>query len=208
MGKLILGCIPSTIDGTEKIFELEEKIEIPEAYSYRDVLPPVLNQGNQQICVPCTLSAYLNWKENLKNGSNNDNNINLFDIYKNRSNYGEGMSYKDAFKYLKNKGVKSNNGLLKINSYGRVMSPMLLKYAIIMNGPCFGALPVYSDRCDFWKQKYREDLEGYHAIALVGYDENGIIIRNSWGKNFCNDGYTVLPYEDFDKLLEIWTILD
>ena len=208
MGNLVLGCIPSIIDGTEKIFELEEKIEIPETYTYRNVLPPILNQGNQQICVPCTLSAYLNWKENLKNGSNIDNKIKIMDIYKNRSNYSEGMSYKDAFKFLKTKGVKSENGTLKINSYGKINSSMMLKYALIMNGPCFGALPVYSDNCEFWRQRHREDLEGYHAIALVGYDENGIIIRNSWGKSFCDNGYTILPYEDFDKLLEIWTILD
>lgn len=208
MDNLMLGCIPSKIDGTEKIFEVEENIVIPDSYSYRDVLTNVLNQGNQQICVPCTLSAYLNWKENLKDGSNKDNKIKLFDIYKNRSNLGEGMSYKDAFKFLRKKGVKSDSGVITINSYGKINSSMMLKYALIMNGPCFGALPVYSNRCDFWKQKYKEDLEGYHAVALVGYNEDGIIVRNSWGDNFCDKGYTVLPYSDFDKLLEIWTILD
>ena len=64
----------------DKIFEVEENIVIPDSYSYRDVLTNVLNQGNQQICVPCTLSAYLNWKENLKDGSNKDNKIKLINL--------------------------------------------------------------------------------------------------------------------------------
>ena len=51
-------------------------------------------------------------------------------------------------------------------------------------------------------------LLGYHAISIVGYDENGFIIRNSWGKSFCDNGYTTLPYEEFNKLMEAWTIID
>lgn len=209
MSNLVLGCIPSTMDGSEKIFGVSDVFEIPESYSYEDVLPPVLNQGEHQICVPCTVSAYLNWKENLKDGSNKDNKVKLFDIYKSRSNGGDGMTYKDALKYLHKKGVKSDSGVLQINSYGRVMSIMMLKYALIMNGPCFGALPVYSDNCDFWRQRgYGDNLIGYHAIALVGYNKDGIIIRNSWGRSFCDNGYTTIPYDEFETLMEIWTVME
>ena len=65
MRELVLGCIPSTMDGSEKIFGTDEKVTIPDSYSYIDVLPKVLNQGSEQICVPCTVSSYLNWKVNL-----------------------------------------------------------------------------------------------------------------------------------------------
>ena len=82
----------------------------------------------------------------------------------------------------------------------------MLKAAIVMNGPCFGALPVYSDYCDFWINR-GQGLQGYHAISIVGYNENGFIIRNSWGKGFCEDGYTVIPYDEFNKLIEIWTVM-
>ena len=168
---------------------------------------PILDQGYEQICVPCSVSAYLNWKENLKDGSEKDNGIKMHDIYKSRSNNGEGMTFKDALKYLNKNGVKSNVGTLSIKSYGRVMNPFMLKSAIIMNGPCLGALPVYSDYCNFWDSR-SGTLQGYHAISIVGYDEEGFIIRNSWGKSFCDKGYTVIPYEDFGNLIEIWTIIE
>ena len=208
MKNLVLGCIPSTMDGSEKIFGTDQPITIPETYSYVDILPDVLNQGSDQICVPCTLSSYLNWKENLKDGITKDNKISLYEIYRSRSNYGEGMTYKDGLKYLMKTGVKSNSGRLYISQYGRVMSDIMLKYALIMNGPCFGALPVYSDRDKFWRNQYGDTFQGYHAIALVGYNEEGFIIRNSWGKNFGRNGYVTIPYSDFNELIEIWTIID
>lgn len=206
MENLVLGCIPSKMDGSEKIFSASEKQRLPESYSYKENMSPVLDQGFEQICVPCTVSSYLNWRENLKDGSTKDNKVNLKQIYKSRENRGDGMTFKDALKFLHNNGVDSNAGVLKINSYGRVMSSVMLKAAIVMNGPCFGALPVYSDYCDFWVNR-GQGLQGYHAIAIVGYNENGFIIRNSWGKSFCEDGYTVIPYDEFKKLIEIWTVM-
>ena len=208
MKDLVLGCIPSTMDGSEKIFDTNQEITIPDSYSFRYFLPKVLNQGDEQICVPCTVSSYLNWKENLKDGINKDNKISLYEIYRNRTNSGEGMTFKDALKYLRKNGVKSDAGRLYISQYGRVIDKLMLKYAIIMNGPCFGALPVYSNRDRFWERRYGDVLMGYHAIALVGYDENGFVIRNSWGTGFGDNGYVVIPYEEFEELIEIWTVIE
>ena len=208
MRELVLGCIPSKMDGSERIFNVEEEVTLPSYYSYVDTLPSVLDQGSEQICVPCTVSSYLNWRENLKVGSIKDNGVSLYEIYRSRTNNGEGMTYKDALSYLRKKGVKSDVGRLYIKQYGRVMSSMMLKYAIIMNGPCFGALPVFSERDKFWKKTYGDIFMGYHAIAIVGYDEEGFIIRNSWGDNFGDNGYVTIPYNDFNELLEIWTVIE
>ena len=208
MRDLVLGCIPSKMDGSEKIFNVEEEVTLPSYYSYVDTLPSVLDQGSEQICVPCTVSSYLNWRENLKVGSIKDNGVSLYEIYRSRTNNGEGMTYKDALSYLRKKGVKSDMGRLYIKQYGRVMNSMMLKYAIIMNGPCFGALPVFSDRDKFWKKTYGDIFMGYHAIAIVGYDEEGFIIRNSWGDNFGDNGYVTIPYNDFNELMEIWTVME
>ena len=168
----------------------------------------IMDQGEEQICVPCTLSAFLNWRENIKNGEVKDNKIRIYDIYDSRSNDGEGMTYKDAFKFLKKEGVNSKEGLLKINSYGRVTNILSLRHAIIMNGPCFGALPVYSNDYEFWNKKSGEYLLGYHAISIIGYDLDGFFIRNSWGTYFGDNGYTYIKNEDMGKMLEIWTIID
>lgn len=206
--ELITGFIPSIMDGSELVFGVTEPISIPDEYTYVDNLPEVLDQGSAQICVPCTVSSYLNWRENLKDGSTKNNYVYLYEIYGSRTNTGEGMTYKDALKFLRKKGVKSKFGHMKINSYGKVTSSQVLKYALILNGPCFSALPVFSKRDRFWEKWVGDRLEGYHAIAIVGYNSEGFIIRNSWGKSFGDNGYVILPYNDFDKLIETWTVMD
>lgn len=202
------GYIPSTLDGTERVFGASGSLDLPEEYTYRAYMAPIIDQGELQICVPCSVSAYLNWRENLKDGTTKDNKVALFDIYGCRTNDGEGMTFKDAFKYLRHNGVKSKAGVLKINSYGMVRSMIDLKYALVMNGPCVGALPVYSDNPDFWNKKNGQSLQGYHAISIMGYDKDGFFIRNSWGTAFADRGYTHIDYEEFTKLLEVWTIID
>ena len=201
------GFVPTVLDGTEWVFSAPAEVKMPKKYSYRTYLPDVINQGSLSICVPCSCSAYLNWKVNLKDGINRDNKVALMDIYEIKTTEGDGMTYKEALHFLRHGSVKSNAGNLHINTYGRITNLISLKYALIMNGPCLGALPVYSDDCDFWNKKPGDSLLGYHAISIVGYDEEGFIIRNSWGKSFCDGGYTVLPYEEFTKLMEVWTIM-
>lgn len=204
-----LGFIPSVINGTETLFECPKEATLPDSYSYVNVLPNVINQGKLSICVPCSMSAYLNWKANLEFLTNDDNSIDLFSIYNSRDNKGDGMSFKAAFKFLRHVGVESNIGILKIGHYGKINGIDDLKFAIISNGPCFGALPVYGEHCDFWNKKTGfRTLKGYHAISIVGFDKDGFIIRNSWGKNFCENGYTKINYSDFRKLLEVWTVID
>ena len=36
-----------------------------------------------------------------------------------------------------------------------------------------------------------------HAVAIVGYTEQGFIVQNSWGREWGADGFALLPYEDY-----------
>lgn len=211
MGKRIKisGFKPSRIDGTERIFGVSmESIASPKQYSYVKYLPDVLNQGENPICVPCSISSYLNWKENLKDGSHKDNKINYFEIYNTKTTEGDGMTFKEAFSYLKHHGVSSKSGIMRIRGYALIRSLASLRTALLMNGPCFGALPVYNYSNQFWKRKNGDMLLGYHAISIVGYEKDGFIIRNSWGSSFANNGYTKISFEDANDFIEIWTVLE
>ena len=85
---------------------------------------------------------------------------------------------------------------------------MQLKQALIVNGPCVGGLPVYdTNRDDFWVKYKGDEYVGGHAIAIIGYNENGFIIRNSWGERYGDKGYAILPYDDFANFREIWSIV-
>jgi hypothetical protein len=205
---IVMGFVPSILDGTEHVFGNGiPQTEVPSIYSYQDFLPGVLNQGAESICVPCSVSAYLNWRENLKTGDVKDNGVDYHEIYNIKTNLGDGMTFKEAFHYLRHHGVSSKVGNMKINEYAMVRSDYALKLALLMNGPCVGALPVYSDRAEFWKKKSGDNLYGFHAISIVGFDKEGFIIRNSWGTEFGKHGYTKLKYEDFNNFLEIWTVV-
>jgi hypothetical protein len=205
------GYKPSVLDGTEHIFgtTVSNQIKIPDSYSYKKYLPEVLNQGQLSICVPCSVSAFLNWRENLNNGHNRkDNEINYFEIYNSKTTEGDGMTFKDAFRFLRHEGVSSNLGKLKIDEYALLRDAEKIKVALVMNGPCVGALPVYNNTKEFWNQRKYDRFLGYHAIAIVGYDKHGFIIRNSWGKSFGTNGYTTIKYEDAYRFVEMWTIIE
>ncbi|HEY7131685.1 MAG TPA: C1 family peptidase, partial [Candidatus Limnocylindrales bacterium] len=38
---------------------------------------------------------------------------------------------------------------------------------------------------------------GGHAFCLVGYNETGLLVQNSWGTDWGKDGFATLPYEDW-----------
>lgn len=194
------GFIQSKLDGTEKQFK--EAQGLPSEYSYMKQLPKVLDQGNRPICVPCSISGFINCNLNLQSGNADDNKVDLDKMFK---KYGtnEGMTFKDALHYLKHEGIQTNKGLFKIDQYAMVGSIPVLKTALVMNGPCIGGLPVKNSTYpEFWKGN---GFEGGHAVAIIGYDKDGFIIRNSWGSYYGNKGYGHIKYEDFNNFYEIWT---
>lgn len=205
------GFVASKIDGTEYEFKVNNKMKMPAAYSYKANLPDVLNQGKDPICVPCSISAFINWNINVSKNINNgeDHKVDLKSIFNSKTTPGnDGMTFKDAFKFLRNTGVKTNIGNYKIGSYFKMGSILQLQQAIVCNGPCFGALPVYNcNEWEFWDENKSNEYLGGHAIAIVGYNTKGFLIRNSWGKSWGEKGYTLLKYDDFSYFYELWSIV-
>lgn len=196
------GYIKSKLDGTEKEYVGSDKFKVPEKFSYVSFLPPITDQGSSSKCVAHSLTAYMDWKKNLGEGDNNGGQFSIDKLYSIREDkHADGMQIKEALVYLYKTGM---NGF-KISGYAKVGSAEYLKQAIIANGPCVAALPVYEDHMmkDFWNGS---SYKGGHAILVVGFNKNGFIIRNSWGRGFGNKGYIVLPYDSFNKFYEIWTM--
>lgn len=207
--KISYGWTPSKLDGSEQQFDPIKNFDIPEEYSYVNFLPPVENQGSTNMCVTYSLAAHLDWNCNVDNSidNNRNNHINKQEIYSARSIPGDnGMTFKEALNFLKKQGVKSDHGKLRIEKYAMVKSELGLKHALLLNGPCVGGVYVKNPTAqDFWNGN--ENLGG-HAISIVGYNQYGFIIRNSWGTRYGKNGYWVIRYEDFNKILECWTIID
>lgn len=184
----------SVLDGSEHKFEAP-KATLPTEFSYLKLLPEVLNQSNEPTCVPCSIDCHFKWNKEVNKV---DKKIDIKEVFNKAGGTKDGMSFKDAFKYLKKES--------KVSQYAMIGSIEALKHAIVLNGPCVGALPVYNSNFSFWRQ-LNDTFQGGHAIAIVGYDKDGFIIRNSWGKSYGHNGYSHIDYKDFDKFYEIWTIV-
>lgn len=49
------------------------------------------------------------------------------------------------------------------------------------------------------------DQDGGHAFAIVGYDDTGFILQNSWGTGWGSGGYARLEYRDWlDNAMDCW----
>src|SRR5690606_17219884 len=55
--------------------------------------------------------------------------------------------------------------------------------------------PVCHDALPFIRPGRR--ALGGHAFAIVGYNDCGFIVQNSWGKGWGASGFAVLPYEEW-----------
>lgn len=54
------------------------------------------------------------------------------------------------------------------------------------------------------QRKSKRD-DGGHAFALVGYDERGFLLQNSWGEDWGSRGYAILAYDDWlDNAMDCW----
>ena len=57
-----------------------------------------------------------------------------------------------------------------------------------------------------WKPNKTECKIGAHSMTVVGYNNEGFILRNSWGNGWGDDGHTIFPYKDFGRHHVIFVI--
>ena len=96
----------------------------------------------------------------------------------------------------------------KIDGYAKIRTMETLKRALLVNGPCLICFPVYNHTTKLWKQRKEQEKLGCHAMAVVGYNKKGFIVRNSWGEHWDKDGHCIYPYEDWGCHEEIWTVVN
>jgi len=58
-----------------------------------------------------------------------------------------------------------------------------------------------------WRIPFRKSRpdDGGHAFAIVGYDEHGFLIQNSWGSEWGDGGFATLTYDDWNEnAMDCW----
>ena len=201
----------------------------PKTLDLRGNLPPIRNQGDQGSCAAQSAACMKEFQERLDN--NIEEHFSPQFVYDNRYNQNsEGMTCRDVMDILSKKGCPLEKDYpynyisnpadidpiifeeakkFKIKSYARVHSIKDLKKSLANNGPCLIAFPVYNYGEMIWRPKYKtQAMRGGHAMTVVGYDKDSFIIRNSWGIEWGDEGYTYYPYTDWGMHFDCWTTVD
>lgn len=179
------GLLKSELTGDEKSFYTTQ----PVGYTFLHIPNKIINQGEDPICAACSSSVFLSWNYNK--------DFDYYNLFKKAGGTSQGISYIDLLHYLRKEGL--------IQEYAMIHSELPLKTAIRVNGPCLGALMVRdTNRPDFWEG---ENSLGLHGVAIIGWDDKGFIIQNSWGYEWGKRGLTTIPYNRFNLFKELWTVI-
>lgn len=200
---------------------------LPKKLDLRKYLLKPRDQGQRGTCVGFSCSAIKEYQERIDIQFSDYMSPNSVYFYREVE---EGMYCRNAMKILLEKGIcpekyfpyekrveptkipdeaVSNMGNYKIKSYAQVTTIQGLKESLNRYGPALIAVPVYRGDGEIWKSDpEHSELLGGHAMTVVGYNDKGFIIRNSWGEEWNGDGHTVYPYADWGSHWEIWTCVD
>ena len=194
---------------------------------------PILNQGNIGSCVAHAIATAMSYGE-YEAGKEKVHNFSRGFIYGNRGIIdwkGEGMYVRWALKQCHKEGdvlysdfpynlkyeevkklIDKNSKQLheiaanyKIINYFRLYTPDEIKTALLNQGAVIFSIAVYSSFEGNVPLPTEDDTyDGNHCMVIVGWDEDGWIFQNSWGKNWGEKGYGHLPYDYIIK--ECWGI--
>ena len=105
--------------------------------------------------------------------------------------------------------VYTNAKNFRISSYASINSVDEMKQALINYGPCMVCVKVYNTSPQMWvpPNGIPTSCAGGHAMAVVGYDSNSFIIRNSWGTSWGNGGYSNLYFKDYQYVIQAWSAI-
>ena len=234
----ILNFKQSPDDERDFIFTNEKldnlKNTFPVELDLRNELMPVRNQGSQGTCYAQSAACMKEWQEKHNYDNNEYFSPQFFynlrsNKYDENTNNDEGMYGRDVMILLKTYGIcpeqlypygkiedRGNISveiyekakLNVIDTYARIYTIDDLKMSLFLNGPAIIGFPVYNYSDQMWKKNGNENMKGGHAMTIVGYTELGFIIRNSWGDNWNEDGYTTYYYNDWGAHWEVWSTVD
>lgn len=192
------GYIPSLITDSTPMYCLQGKDTFQEYSLKGKSVNKVYDQGTSPMCAAYAGTSLLEYIWEIRRDQNTIKTSNLprF-LYDKRSHSNvPGMPLSDMINILR--GIPGG-----ITGYAVVDKGVYAaQNAIMYNGPILAAFYVKSMGPTFWKGS--ENLGG-HAVLITGYDSKGFIIKNSWGTEWGNRGFTTIPYSEWDLCVERWT---
>lgn len=227
----ICNIVPSPFDSRDWQYEgiASSESKFPKKFLC-DHLRPVKNQGKRGTCVAMSVSCIKEYQETVENPLLEDEEFSPNSLYIYRKTKKSGMYCRNAMKVLHEKGMcreelfpysrkepkeippnaVSEAYNYRTKSYAKVNTIDGVKTALLNYGPLLIAFPYYKNgKPEFWKRPdVKAKADGGHAVVIVGWNEKGFIIRNSWGAKWNGDGHVLYSYSDWGSHWEIWSCID
>jgi C1A family cysteine protease len=191
---------------------------VPKLLDLRKTMNKIRNQGDTAHCGAFSACSIKEWQEKKDIGFHGFFSIDY--IYNKRENKDKkGMYARNIMKILQKFGSipetsYSNSdsddimaGGFKIQGYAQIKTIEECKKALYKNGPCLISFPTYNKTIKLWDPS-GGDFDAGHAMVLVGYTKDSFIIRNSWGKEWGEDGHCYYPFNEWGAHWEVWTCID
>jgi len=94
-------------------------------------------------------------------------------------------------------------GYKRLSGYGNSILPIIKKSIsekkpVVFSLRCYNSFNAAKEMWDGQADYFR----GYHAMTVIGYDDQKFEIMNSWGPHWGNGGFTWIRYSDFTRNLQ------
>lgn len=92
----------------------------------------------------------------------------------------------------------------RITAYYKIQTLNEIKYALLNDGPVPATMRWFKDakvKSDGLYRYNSKEIENHHAVLIIGWTEDSLIIQNSWGRLWGDHGLFYVP---FDKIEEVF----
>jgi len=117
-----------------------------------------------------------------------------------------GVANEKDCKYLAYESAcTSGSPVNKISAWSSSSDKTTVQNALKTYGPVYVGFAVYSDFFNYSSGYYAYksgSLEGYHAVCIVGYDDQGFKVKNSWGTGWGESGYFRILYSQMTNCVK------
>ena len=199
----------------------------------------IKDQGSAQTCVAHALASLIEFHSLKESKIYTRFSTDFIYGYRFDSDYfGEGMYLRDGLKIIQKYGdveysllpgntntlqayTKVNNNLEelknqafpnRISTYYKINSLDELKYSLYHYGPVVASMKWYnkSKITSDGIYQYNPNNQFYgHAVLILGWDENNIIVQNSWGIDFGKKGLFYVPQNQISEVFrELYGVTD
>jgi len=209
-----------------------KKPKLPQRWDWRDVegqswVTPVKSQGGCGSCWAFGCVAQLESVKMISEGIP-DPDLDLSEQYQvscDPNNFGCSGGYMyPAYNFIRDVGVPPEDcfpyagrdlpceeacldpELVSVDSWSRISYSVTWLKERTYEHPVTCAFYVYQDFFYYTGGIYKYvwgDLRGGHAVCIVGWDNRGFIVKNSWGDGWGEDGYFRIAFSESSSKSEV-----